>query len=69
MAATHVTAAAEASAVAATETCMSAEAAVTSAVLSPQGYCQEKRERRDGDQAAHKQSIRPISGMTLSNFV
>jgi hypothetical protein len=68
--------AAEASAtVASAKTCVAAEASamsaagVTSAMLRPQGHGQEKRERRNGHQAAHNQSIRLISRMTLSNSV
>jgi predicted phage tail protein len=59
VAATHVTAAAETSAMAAAKTCVAAEASamsaagVTSAMLRPQGHGQEKRERRNGHQAAH----------------
>jgi hypothetical protein len=52
VAATHVTAAAETSAVSAEAAAMSA-AGVTSAMLRPQGHGQEKRERRNGHQAAH----------------
>jgi hypothetical protein len=50
----------EATAVASTKTCVSTETTtavsapgVASAMLRPEGYSQEKRERRDGPQATH----------------
>ena len=64
--ATHYMAATEAG-MTATETTMAAEAATVSttetasvsaaAALRPHGYSQEKRERRDGHQAAHTRTL------------
>ena len=55
---------AEATAVASTKTCVTAEAAsvaAASAMLRPHGYGQEKRERGDSQQATHRLSIRPMT--------
>jgi len=52
MTASETTMAGEATAMSAAET-----ARVTSAVLRPDGYSQEKRERRDGRQTAHTRGL------------